>query len=91
MKVNANALRNMVLNAALVELDSKVQEYTDDPAMQMGVLMLAQIKAFRRVLSANNVSNRGKRHKLVSLATKDFESKLRLYGNPDADMPEGKE
>jgi hypothetical protein len=42
----------------------------------MGVLMMAQILAFRRLLAQHGVTNGGVRHRLVKMALKDFESKL---------------
>lgn len=78
--------RNIALNAAVAELDEQIQKYVSDPAMQMGMLMLVQALAFRRVLAARSkVLNRGQRHKIVRAATEDFERKLRQYAIDRAD------
>jgi hypothetical protein len=42
----------------------------------MGILMVAQVLAFRRLLAEHKVMNGGVRHRLVKMACRDFERKL---------------
>lgn len=80
-KVNiSKALRNVVLNAAVADLDKRVQECSNDPSIQMAVLMLTHVLAFRRVIEQAGPMNRGRRHKVMSMAVRDFESRLKEYG-----------
>lgn len=46
----------------------------------MAVLMLTHVLAFRRVIEQAGPMNRGRRHKVMSMAVRDFESRLKEYG-----------
>lgn len=78
MNFTAKDLREIALNASLQSIDDAVKLTTATPEMQMGILMMAQVLAFRRVLTKAG-RNRGMRHRLLKLATRDFESKLRQF------------
>jgi hypothetical protein len=69
----------MALNVAVNEIDAHVQTFADAAHLQMAVLMLAQVKAFRRVLDAAGPMNRGRRHKVMNMAVQDFRAKLTQY------------
>jgi hypothetical protein len=63
----------------LQNIDEQVASTTNDPTVQMGILMMAQVLTFRRILAARQVVGRGQRMKFIALAVKDFERKLRQY------------
>lgn len=82
--MDLSAAKNMALNAALHEIDERVQSQSSVAEQQMGILMVAQALAFRRLLEQRNIKDRGRRSKMIRLACKDLESKLVKYGRPPA-------
>jgi len=79
-------VRNLALNAALQVVDENVRNATGDISQQMGILMLAQVLAFRRLLADKGVKNGGVRHRLVKMALRDFESKLSNFAPVATDL-----
>lgn len=79
--------RNLALNAALQSVDTLITCVSNEAEVQMGVLMMAQILAFRRLLEQKHVTNSGKRHRLVKMALRDFESKLSQHAPVATDLP----
>ncbi|MGH7175138.1 MAG: hypothetical protein ACREGR_02140 [Minisyncoccia bacterium] len=82
-----DAVANLMLNFTLRAVDILVQEKCTKPETQMGVLMLAQAAAFRRVCKSHGVTNGIQKRRLLKLAVRDFESKIRLYGFNDSPSP----
>lgn len=74
--VNVSDLRKLALNAALKELDELIQSQANDPQMQMGLLMMAQVISFRRLLVQHPDARRGK---LIKIAGAELEKKLREH------------
>jgi len=82
-----SAMDNLMLNMVLRDIDKLVQEKCAKPETQMGVLMLAQAVAFRRVLKANNVTDRIQRKRFLKLALTDFHAKLNQFASMDDVKP----
>ena len=55
-------------NECLARIDRDVQATVPDIGIQMGVIMMAQVLAFRRLLNYHGVTGRGQRLKLVKAA-----------------------
>ena len=66
-------------NECLARIDRDVQATVPDIGIQMGVIMMAQVLAFRRLLNYHGVTGRGQRLKLVKAAVAEFDQRLREY------------
>jgi hypothetical protein len=75
-------LKNVVLNASVQAVDELVRGASGDPAVQMGVLMLAQAQAFRRLRHAHKIEG-PRRRVILKKAVADFEEKIRKFGYDD--------
>ena len=78
--VSAKDLQTIALNAAVSELDVTVQNQVGKPELQIAVLSLAIVKAFRRVCKEHNITHRGRRHRVAKKLVNDFADKLSRYG-----------
>ena len=83
-----DAIANMAMNSRLKRIDDVAKDGDINADLQMGVLMMAQVLAFRRLCTQHGVKDRGKRLKLIKTATAEFEKRLRQYGNPDNALPD---
>lgn len=82
---NIPSARNIVRNATLQLVDEAVQKIGPDPQEQIAILYLAHALATRRFLTAHNVTDRGRRMKVIRALVADFDSKLRQFARPDTD------
>lgn len=72
-------------NIVMAVIDEAVTQAFNDPGTQMGVIMMAQVLAFRRLLAHHRIRNRGGRMKLIRLATEEFNQRLREFASPNND------
>lgn len=67
-------------NALLQSIDSLMASaFPKNPDEAMGILMMAQTLAFRRLLAHHGLTNRGHVHRVIRKATEEFEKRLRAY------------
>ena len=71
---------NLAMNINLHKIDEDIRGASPDPALQMGILMMAQALAFRRLCAARSVKMRAQKQTLLRYATKDFMAKITAFG-----------
>ena len=77
-------LANITLNASLQAVDQIVRDTSSDVAVQMGVLMMAQALAFRRLRTQHKLESGPAKKRVLIRALQDFEEKVRKYGWDDS-------
>jgi|SRR5665213_3383093 len=80
MTAEAVPVQNLALSFAVANVDKLVIDANEDPTIQMGILMLAQAKAFARIMTKIGVTDRAGKHRMLKLAIQDFDSKIRKFG-----------
>lgn len=74
-------------NVKLRTIDDAVTALGATPEIQIGVLQMALVLAFRRFLDAKGITDRGRRMKLIKFGVAEYEAKLRQFVRPDAPQP----
>lgn len=76
-------LANVALNGSLSAVDQIIRDTSHDVAVQMGVLMMAQALAFRRLRAQHKITTGAQKKFILKKALADFEEKLRKFGWDD--------
>lgn len=76
-------LANVALNGSLAAIDQIVRDTSNDVAVQMGVLMMAQALAFRRLRAQHKITTGAQKKYVLKRALADFEEKIRKFGFAD--------
>ena len=80
------------LNSGLHAIDKTIQSASDDPSEQLGMLFMAHALAMGRLLTRYNITDRGRRLKIIKASGVEFDSKLRQFAHftpqskPDPEM-----